>query len=50
VAYKPLVMIAGGYLIVWIWLIYQPHNLGRLSVTTYDFRTAMKRVGPSVRR
>jgi transitional endoplasmic reticulum ATPase len=27
-----------------------PHNLGRLSVTTYDFRTAMKRVGPSVRR
>jgi transitional endoplasmic reticulum ATPase len=27
-----------------------PHNLGRLSVTTYDFRTAMKRVGSSVRR
>jgi transitional endoplasmic reticulum ATPase len=27
-----------------------PHKLGSLSITTYDFRTAMKRVGPSVRR
>ena len=27
-----------------------PHKLGSLSVTTYDFRTAMKRVGPSNRR
>ncbi len=27
-----------------------PHKLQSLSVTTYDFRTAMKRVGPSVRR
>ena len=27
-----------------------PHKLGTLSITTYDFRTAMKRVGPSVRR
>src|SRR5919112_2325239 len=27
-----------------------PHKLQALSVTTYDFRTAMKRVGPSVRR
>ena len=27
-----------------------PQKLGSLSVTTYDFRTAMKRVGPSVRR
>jgi transitional endoplasmic reticulum ATPase len=27
-----------------------PHKLEGLSVTTYDFRTAMKRVGPSVRR
>jgi transitional endoplasmic reticulum ATPase len=27
-----------------------PHKLGRLFITTYDFRTAMKRVGPSVRR
>ncbi|MDQ3911810.1 MAG: AAA family ATPase [Actinomycetota bacterium] len=27
-----------------------PHKLGSLSVTTYDFRTAMRRVGPSVRR
>jgi hypothetical protein len=26
------------------------HKLGSLSVTTYDFRTAMKRVGPSNRR
>jgi transitional endoplasmic reticulum ATPase len=26
------------------------HQLGTLSVATYDFRTAMKRVGPSVRR
>ena len=26
------------------------HKLGSLSVTTYDFRTAMKRVGPSIRR
>jgi hypothetical protein len=24
------------------------HKLGNLSVTTYDFRTAMKRVGPSI--
>jgi hypothetical protein len=28
----------------------EKHKLGGLSVTTYDFRTAMKRVGPSVRR
>jgi transitional endoplasmic reticulum ATPase len=27
-----------------------PHKLGSLSITTYDFRTAMKRVGPSIRR
>jgi transitional endoplasmic reticulum ATPase len=27
-----------------------PHQLSALSVTTYDFRTAIKRVGPSVRR
>ena len=27
-----------------------PHKLGNLSVTTYDFRTAMKHVCPSVRR
>jgi transitional endoplasmic reticulum ATPase len=27
-----------------------PHKLGNLYVTTYDFRSAMKRVGPSVRR
>ena len=27
-----------------------PHKLGSLSITTYDFRTAMKRVGASVRR
>jgi transitional endoplasmic reticulum ATPase len=27
-----------------------PHKLQALSVTTYDFRTAMKRVGPSVSR
>ncbi len=27
-----------------------PHKLGSLSITTYDFRTAMKRIGPSVRR
>jgi transitional endoplasmic reticulum ATPase len=27
-----------------------PQKLGSLAVTTYDFRTAMKRVGPSVRR
>ena len=27
-----------------------PHKLGSLSITTHDFRTAMKRVGPSVRR
>ena len=27
-----------------------PHKLGSLSVTTYDFRAAMKRVGSSVRR
>jgi transitional endoplasmic reticulum ATPase len=27
-----------------------PHKLGSLSIATYDFRTAMKRVGPSVRR
>jgi transitional endoplasmic reticulum ATPase len=27
-----------------------PHKLQTLAVTTYDFRTAMKRVGPSVRR
>jgi hypothetical protein len=26
------------------------HKLQSLAVTTYDFRTAMKRVGPSVRR
>jgi ATPase family associated with various cellular activities (AAA)/AAA+ lid domain len=26
------------------------HKLGSLFITTYDFRTAMKRVGPSVRR
>jgi transitional endoplasmic reticulum ATPase len=26
------------------------HQLAALSVTTYDFRTAMKRVGPSIRR
>jgi transitional endoplasmic reticulum ATPase len=26
------------------------HQLGTLSVATYDFRTAMKRVGPSVKR
>ena len=26
------------------------HQLSALSVTTYDFRTAMKRVGPSIRR
>ena len=25
-------------------------TLSALSVTTYDFRTAMKRVGPSIRR
>ena len=27
-----------------------PHKLGRLSITTYDFRTAMKRVRSSIRR
>src|SRR5919112_6560032 len=27
-----------------------PHQLSALAVTTYDFRTAMKRVGPSIRR
>ena len=27
-----------------------PHQLAALSVTTYDFRTAMKRVGASIRR
>jgi len=27
-----------------------PHQLSALSVTTYDFRTAMRRVGPSIRR
>ncbi|MBA2692662.1 MAG: AAA family ATPase [Rubrobacter sp.] len=27
-----------------------PHQLSTLSVTTYDFRTAMKRVGASIRR
>jgi transitional endoplasmic reticulum ATPase len=27
-----------------------PHKLQSLYVTTYDFRTAMKRIGPSVRR
>ena len=27
-----------------------PHQLSALSVTTYDFRTAMKRVGPSIGR
>ena len=27
-----------------------PHKLGNLSITTYDFRNAIKRVGPSVRR
>ncbi len=27
-----------------------PHQLSALSVATYDFRTAMKRVGPSIRR
>lgn len=27
-----------------------PHQLSALSITTYDFRTAMKRVGPSIRR
>ncbi|HEV3476855.1 MAG TPA: AAA family ATPase [Rubrobacteraceae bacterium] len=27
-----------------------PHQLSALSVTTYDFRTAIKRVGPSIRR
>src|ERR687884_820422 len=27
-----------------------PHKLGNLCVTTYDFRNAMKRVGPSLRR
>ncbi len=27
-----------------------PHKLGSLSISTYDFRTAMKRVGPSLRR
>jgi transitional endoplasmic reticulum ATPase len=27
-----------------------PHQLSALSVTTYDFRTAMKRMGPSIRR
>jgi transitional endoplasmic reticulum ATPase len=27
-----------------------PHQLSALSVTTYDFRAAMKRVGPSTRR
>ena len=27
-----------------------PHKLQSLYVTTYDFRTAMKRVGPSIRR
>ena len=27
-----------------------PHKLGSLYITTYDFRTAMKRVSPSVRR
>src|SRR5215211_3300979 len=27
-----------------------PHQLSTLSVTTYDFRTAIKRVGPSIRR
>jgi transitional endoplasmic reticulum ATPase len=26
------------------------HQLSALSVTTYDFRTGMKRVGPSIRR
>ena len=26
------------------------HQLSALSVTTYDFRTAMKRIGPSIRR
>jgi transitional endoplasmic reticulum ATPase len=27
-----------------------PHKLGSLSVTTYDFRNAMKHVCPSIRR
>jgi transitional endoplasmic reticulum ATPase len=27
-----------------------PHKLSSLSITTYDLRTAMKRVGPSIRR
>ena len=27
-----------------------PHKLGSLSITTYDFRTAMKRVGSSIHR
>src|ERR687893_690976 len=27
-----------------------PHQLSALSVTTYDFRTAVKRIGPSIRR
>jgi hypothetical protein len=27
-----------------------PHQLSALSVTTYDFRTATKRVGASIRR
>ena len=27
-----------------------PHQLSALSITTYDFRTAMKRIGPSIRR
>jgi transitional endoplasmic reticulum ATPase len=26
------------------------HQLSALSITTYDFRTAMKRIGPSIRR
>jgi hypothetical protein len=27
-----------------------PHKLGTLSTTTHDFRTTMKRAGPSIRR
>jgi hypothetical protein len=31
-------------------LYYLQNQLSALSVTTYDFRTAMKRVGASIRR
>ena len=50
-AYRPSVIIARGFIYFMFSLeIGIKHKLGSLSVTTYDFRTAMKRVGPSNRR